>query len=220
SATITMGMVLLLSKRSDLGRGAAHDASKWGQISAGLFKQLLGSLARRNYHLTADIRERALTAGQSDSKNLIWGRAMAIYDHILVALDLTEESTQILDRATRIGQGSRISLMHVIEPLAYAYGGDIPMDLSEVQNQLQQQATDQLARLGKSIGVAPEDQYVLIGQPTSEIHRLAEEKNVDLIVVGSHGRQGFALLLGSTANGVLHGTKRDVLAVRVDPNKT
>lgn len=141
---------------------------------------------------------------------------MALYNHILVALDLTEESTQILERATRLGSGSRISLMHVIEPLAYAYGGDIPMDLSEVQNQLQQQATEQLAKLGRSIGVAPEDQYVVIGQPTSEIHRMSEEKDVDLIVVGSHGRQGLALLLGSTANGVLHGTKCDVLAVRVD----
>jgi universal stress protein A len=144
---------------------------------------------------------------------------MALYNHILVALDLTEESTQILERATRLGAGSRISLMHVIEPLAYAYGGDIPMDLSEVQNQLQQQATEQLAKLGKSIGVAAEDQYVVIGQPTSEIHRMSEEKDVDLIVVGSHGRQGLALLLGSTANGVLHGTKCDVLAVRVDQQK-
>ena len=37
----------------------------------------------------------------------------------------------------------------------------------------------------------------------------------DLIVVGSHGRHGLALLLGSTANGVLHGATCDVLAVRV-----
>ncbi|MGQ9424640.1 universal stress protein [Gilvimarinus sp. F26214L] len=144
---------------------------------------------------------------------------MALYNHILVALDLTEESNQILDRATRIANGSKVSLVHVIEPLAYAYGGDIPMELSEVQNQLQQQASQQLAKLGKAIGVSSEDQYVVIGQPTSEIHRMAEEKNVDLIVVGSHGRQGLALLLGSTANGVLHGTKCDVLAVRVDHHK-
>ena len=35
------------------------------------------------------------------------------------------------------------------------------------------------------------------------------------IVVGSHGRHGLALLLGSTASGVLHGAKCDVLAVRI-----
>lgn len=141
---------------------------------------------------------------------------MAIYKHVLVALDLTEESNQILERATQIAAvGSKVSLIYVIEPLAYAYGGDIPMDLSEVQNQLQQQATEQLAKLAKQVNVPETQQHVVIGQPTGEIHRLAQEESVDLIVVGSHGRQGLALLLGSTANGVLHGTKCDVLAVRV-----
>jgi len=38
-------------------------------------------------------------------------------------------------------------------------------------------------------------------------------------VVGSHGRHGLALLLGSTANGVLHGASCDVLAVRVGNNE-
>ena len=38
---------------------------------------------------------------------------------------------------------------------------------------------------------------------------------VDLIVVGSHGRHGLALLLGSTADAVLHHAKCDVMAVRL-----
>lgn len=140
---------------------------------------------------------------------------MPEYSHVLVALDLTEESQQVLDRAQRIADGARISLVHVIEPLAYAYGGDIPMELSSVQNQLQQQANEQLSKLAQSLGISPEDQHVVLGHPSSEIRRLADEKSVDLVVVGSHGRQGLALLLGSTANGVLHGAKCDVLAVRV-----
>ena len=41
------------------------------------------------------------------------------------------------------------------------------------------------------------------------------DKRFDLIVVGSHGRHGLALLLGSTANDVLHGAPCDVLAVRL-----
>ena len=48
----------------------------------------------------------------------------------------------------------------------------------------------------------------------NQIHSL-EEAGADIIVVGSHGRHGLALLLGSTANGVLHGASCDVLAVRV-----
>ncbi len=65
------------------------------------------------------------------------------------------------------------------------------------------------------MGVAPENQHLIFGRPESEIHRIAEEQGADLIVVGSHGRHGLALLLGSTANGVLHGASCDVLAVRV-----
>ena len=47
------------------------------------------------------------------------------------------------------------------------------------------------------------------------MHRFAREHAVDLIVVGSHGRHGLALIFGSTANGVLHGACCDVLAVRI-----
>jgi len=42
-----------------------------------------------------------------------------------------------------------------------------------------------------------------------------KKHNTDLVIVGSHGRHGVRLLLGSTANAVLHGAECDVLAVRV-----
>lgn len=145
---------------------------------------------------------------------------MSEYKNVLVALDLSEESNQVLERARSLASNATLILVHVIEPLAYAYGGDIPMDLSEVQEQLQQQATQQLRKLAAAAGIPQERTYVVVGQPTSEIHRLAEENDVDLTVVGSHGRQGLALLLGSTANGVLHGSKCDVLAVRVSSADT
>jgi len=57
-----------------------------------------------------------------------------------------------------------------------------------------------------------------MGSPKTEIIRVAQENGVDLIVVGSHGRHGLALLLGSTANGVLHYAPCDVLAVRLQDN--
>ena len=60
---------------------------------------------------------------------------------------------------------------------------------------------------------------VVLGKPEVEIHATAKELGTDLIVVGSHGRHGFALLMGSTANGVMHGAHCDVLAVRVGMEK-
>jgi len=38
---------------------------------------------------------------------------------------------------------------------------------------------------------------------------------MDLIVLGTHGQKGVQLLLGTTANSVLHGSNCDVLAVRI-----
>ncbi|ARS51563.1 universal stress protein [Kushneria konosiri] len=140
------------------------------------------------------------------------------YQHVLVAVDLTRDSGLVLARAIRIArrnQNARVSIMHTLEPLGFAYGGDIPMDLTSIQDQLDGHARDRLAEIADAHGIPREDQHVVVGMPDAEIHRFAGERDVDLIVVGSHGRTGFALLLGSTSTGVLHGAKCDVLAVRV-----
>ena len=142
---------------------------------------------------------------------------MGAYKRILLAVDLTDESNRVAARAVAIAKcfNAELHVVHVIEPLSLAYGGDIPMDLSSVQEQIHEQAKSHLAEFAASIGVPTERQYLIFGRPEAEIHRLADEQRVDVIVVGSHGRHGLALLLGSTANGVLHGAKTDVLAVRV-----
>lgn len=142
---------------------------------------------------------------------------MSVYKKILVAIDLTEEAPQVLNKAKEISDahGSELILIHVVEPVGYAYGGDIPMDLTELQDQLDKAAKEQLQTYGDQYGVTRERQIVTVGRPESEIHRMAEEHDIDLVVVGSHGRRGIQLLLGSTANGVLHGSICDVLAVRI-----
>lgn len=142
---------------------------------------------------------------------------MSTYKKMLVAIDLTEEAPQVLNKAKAMcdAQGAELLLVHVVEPVGYAYGGDIPMDLSELQDQLDKAAREQLGKYGDEYGIAASNQVVTVGRPESEIHRLAKEHNVDLVIVGSHGRKGFQLLLGSTANGVLHGTECDVLAIRI-----
>lgn len=142
---------------------------------------------------------------------------MAVYQKILVAIDLAEEAPEVLRKAMEISKvhGAEVILVHVVEPVGYAYGGDIPMDLTELQDQLDKAAKEQLKAYGEKHDIAPENQMVLVGRPESEIHRLSEEYGADLVIVGSHGRKGFKLLLGSTANGVLHGAACDVLAIRI-----
>ncbi len=142
---------------------------------------------------------------------------MVAYTKILLAIDLTEESAFIADKAALLAKqiGARLSAIHVIEPINFAYGGDIPMDLTAIQDQLDEHARIKMAEFAKPYLIPEQDQHTVVGLPQNEIHRVAEEQKVDLIVVGSHGRHGLSLLLGSTANGVLHGASCDVLAVRV-----
>ena len=142
---------------------------------------------------------------------------MGEYKHILIGVDLTVESRDVSRRAyaLKVAFNAKLSCVHVIEPLSLAYGGDIPMDLSTIQEQIQDTAKNHLAEFALSLGIGDEDRHLIFGRPETEIHNLAKEIDADLIVVGSHGRHGLALLLGSTANGVLHGATCDVLAVRV-----
>jgi len=142
---------------------------------------------------------------------------MSHYKQILVAIDLTEEAPQVLDKAVSMAEkhGAKLMLAHVVEPVGYAYGGDLPLDLSDLQQQLEENAKEQLEEYGKRFNIEKKDQRIVVGRPGAEIRRLAHDSGVDLTVVGSHGRHGIQLLLGSTANAVLHGAENDVLAVRI-----
>lgn len=142
---------------------------------------------------------------------------MTHYSKILMAVDLSEDSDKVAERALAVARNNdaELHIIHVIEPLSFAYGGDIPMDFSGIQDEIHQQADQQLTKFGLTHGIDSDRRHVVLGRPEVEIHSLAEKLGAGLIVVGSHGRYGLALLMGSTANGVLHGATCDVLAVRV-----
>lgn len=142
---------------------------------------------------------------------------MGVYSKILLAVDLSEESDQLIEKTRTIAKNNQaqLTVLHVIEPLSFAYGGDVPMDLTTVQEQLDAHAREKLELFSQKLAYPTESLQVVTGHTESEIHRIAKEKACDLIVVGSHGRHGLALLLGSTANSVLHGAPCDVLAIRV-----
>lgn len=124
------------------------------------------------------------------------------YRRLLVAVNLAPESEVLLSHARRIldGQGE-IRMGHVIPALTS------PDHRSEVEQRLES--------LAREYDVQPAAIYVREGRPAAQIHALAEEVHADLVVVGTHGKQGLELITGSTANAVLHGAICDTLSVRI-----
>lgn len=143
---------------------------------------------------------------------------MHAYKHILVALDLSNEAQQVAERGQDLAShyGAKISLIHVVEPVIVDNSYDLMTSLpAELDDTLLERARTFLAKITKQLKLGQVEQIVTLGSTRSEIFRVAQEQGVDLIVIGTHGRHGVGLLLGSTANAILHGTPCDVHAVRI-----
>lgn len=138
-----------------------------------------------------------------------------MYKHILFATDLTEDTEYLIEKV-RTMQGfskSKLSLIHVVEALpgySYAYLG-----IEDIEGQLLEEARQSMEKLGAKLNVNKKDQYVEVGPTKTKVLKVADDVGADLIMCGSHGRHGLSLLLGSTANAILHGAKCDVLTVRL-----
>ena len=140
------------------------------------------------------------------------------YRHLLLAADFAPETDCVVARAAelRAHLQARLTLLHVVEYLPMSYSGDLvlPEDF-DLEQELVEVAKRQMAALGERLDVPPQDRRIETGSTGRTILRVAEEVGADLIVLGSHGRHGLALLLGSTARSVLNGAQCDVLAVRI-----
>ncbi|MEH6384226.1 MAG: universal stress protein [Colwellia sp.] len=147
-----------------------------------------------------------------------------MYKHILFATELNEEKSLVEAKVIALQKltQAKLSVIHVIEPIPSAYYGGVygvipdidPIDSMSTTNALEERAKLALQPLTKRLNIQEQDLHIPIGHTSGEILSFAKKENVDLIITGSHGVHGLQLLLGSTANAVLHGAKCDVLAVR------
>ena len=146
-------------------------------------------------------------------------RNMEDYKHILLAIDLHPDcDKKTAARALKLAHDykAELSIIHAIEHInAYGVAQAYPTVLN-LEEEMLETAKKELAKVSKQLNIPAKRQHVEVGSPKLAILHKAAEIKADLIVVGSHGRHGIALLLGSTANAVLHHAHCDVLAVRVD----
>jgi universal stress protein A len=141
-----------------------------------------------------------------------------VYRHILLAVDFAPETESAVVRAQQLREQceARLSLLHVVEYLPMSYSGDLALpDDFDLERELLDVARKQMDLLGTRLGVVQADCHIESGGTGRTILRIAEDISADLIILGSHGRHGLAILLGSTARTVLNDAPCDVLAVRI-----
>jgi universal stress protein A len=142
---------------------------------------------------------------------------MSVYRRILVIVDLTDDSLPIGRRARAIAAslGAEIEFLHVVELIPLEPAGETLMPTVQIEDQLLERARKSLSALAAKLKLPDAHCQVEVGIVKSDIVRIARERNIDLIVLGSHERHGLSILVNFTEDTVLHAAPCDVLAVRV-----
>ena len=148
---------------------------------------------------------------------------MIAIKQVLVPTDFSEPS----EVAVRYGKAladqfqSKLHLIHVLDENALVYPWTSPegstLTLSSARAELEHAAQDRLNTV-----LTPEERekyaaqiITLIGSPFLEIVNYAKTQNIDLIVMGTHGRGPIAhMLMGSVAEKVVRKAPCPVLTVR------
>jgi universal stress protein F len=137
---------------------------------------------------------------------------------ILVALDGSPRAPTVLTAARRLADLSNAQL---ILYRAIVASPDVPLDMTvgpndRLEDLLVRHAHDQLSQLAEGLPRGMVEQLVTeLATPWDGICRTARERDVDLIVIGSHGYHGLGdHLLGTVAGKVVNHADRNVLVVR------
>ncbi|HHQ4901501.1 universal stress protein [Aeromonas veronii] len=136
---------------------------------------------------------------------------------LLCPVDFSQMSRAVLDYAVFMAQShqAQLKLVHVVDQL---HGFDsykiLHMTAVEITHEMERQARTQLKELIATLPI-PATFDIRFGRAADEIVIQAKEDEVELIVMGSHGRSGIShLLVGSVAESVVRHAPCPVLVVR------
>ena len=146
---------------------------------------------------------------------------------ILLPTDFSGCANYALPYAAAIARATRATIVcvHVVEPIvpAVGYSGLAePMPIADISEQLEDSAERELPQFAECDdfhGLEVEE-VIVHGDAAAEIVRVATEREVDLIVVSSHGRTGLGrIIFGSTAEAVVRHASCPVLVVKPPPQE-
>lgn len=136
----------------------------------------------------------------------------AVRRNTVVGVDASPEAESALEWARSVaGESDRIVVVHAWElPLVTGYDMVVTIDPAEIE-ELSQQGLHEL------VGRVDDDRITPItrqGHAGRALVSQADDSDADLIVVGHRGKGRMSMMLGSTANYVLHHTERPVVIIR------
>ncbi|MCW8334799.1 universal stress protein UspA [Vibrio sp. SCSIO 43135] len=135
------------------------------------------------------------------------------YQHILVAVDLSEDSKVLVDKAVALAKplNAEISFIHIDVNYAELYTGLIDINLAETQHQAMEASQKQLQAFADHAQYPVKHTLVGSGDLGSELCDTIKEFNIDLVVCGHH--QDFWSKLLSSTRQLINCSPVDMLVV-------
>jgi universal stress protein A len=143
---------------------------------------------------------------------------------ILCPIDFSEISANALEYAVFLASHhhAELLILHVVEQLhEFEHYQVLVLTPQELAEKMEEQAYEELNRLTEQIKKTIKVETVVRqGKPFVEIIKEAREKDMDLIVMASHGRTGVShMLMGSVAEKVVRKAHCPVLIVRTEDSQ-
>lgn len=147
---------------------------------------------------------------------------MSIYNKILLVIDLSAESSWIIERGKAMADGTAatLTLLHVVEYVPLEPMGETVLPAVQMEAELVARAKEKMASMAAHYGLADSKQIVTVGSAKMEIQHTALDIGADLVVVGNHERHGLKALVNFIEDTVLHISPCDVLAVHLPNGKS
>ncbi|MDH5299165.1 MAG: universal stress protein [Desulfobulbaceae bacterium] len=137
---------------------------------------------------------------------------------ILVPVDFSENSQKILQSAQFVAEKfqAKLAIVFVVQSIDDYSGFFVPhMPIAQFEEELLEGAKTKMASfLAENVKATGYESAVLAGDVAEEILRYADEKGVDMIVMGTHGYKGVEkILFGSVAEQVVKKAPCPVLTI-------
>lgn len=136
------------------------------------------------------------------------------YKKILLAINVYENTDLVINSTINFAKNNNISsleLVTVVDSMS-----TFSPAVVDFQYAVEKEAKIALDNIVKNITDIEVNSKIIVGNPATSLVNYAEDKDCDLIVLGSHGTHGLNLVLGSVANAILHKAKCDVLTIRIN----